>query len=607
MNVSEYQDVQLQRMYSFTQPEEIHLLIANALRFVIEHFFVNNSNAFLFAIAAGNRFIEFWLHDIMKKTFATWGFMTVQLVAQNSQTERFEVTENYYCNMILIDSYKSLEKANLKEYNKNYDTFEYYFIFLHAPDEIAHKDMELIFRYCFNNYWLHCNVMMLRTNGEILVYTYFPFKENHCFQTQPEIINEYKNNRFVNEEIFPDKLSNLHGCPMKVTTWNSPPFVMNRPNKRYPNLKVTGFEMIIVNALSQTMNFTIDIEWIQFYRNQSPDANLLKKLENRETNITLGFFRLTAERDKIATPTFVTYYVPLKPLILRKLASHELMGILTFPFDKTTWILMILIYTIIGIINVIQTKQIKGGIFQTFEIIIGVTVKDVPEKISSRLRFMTTILSSFIFRSIYQSLLFFLFRTNFYQAPPVTLDDLAAEGYQFVATELTMQFLLYVPHIENKTIPSIVTNSSSEMSPMRYVEFHRNKTLVAVSIIEFALRYVREELTFGTALRVLPIPIKDQQIGLYLAKHSYLIDRFNDYILRLHQSGLLNKWREWANLDYQVTRKRGSPTTYRSVLMINLKQFSGFILLMIILHVISIVLFILELLSLKYMWLQKFF
>lgn len=331
------------------------------------------------------------------------------------------------------------------------------------------------------------------------------------------------------------------------------------------------------------------------------------QLQNRETNITLGFFRRTADRDKIATPTHVTYQIPLKPLILRKLASHESMGILTFAFDKTTWILMIVIYTVIGIINVIQTKQIKGGIFQTFEIIIGITIKDVPKKTSTRVRFMTTLLSSFILRSIYQSLLFHLFRTNFYQAPPVTLNGLAAEGYKVVSTELTMQFLLYVPQIENKTLPLIITNSSSEMSPMRYMEFHRNETLVAMTIIEFALRYTREELTFGTALRVLPIPIKDQQIGFYLAKHSYLIDRFNDYILRLHQSGLMDKWREWANLDYRVIRKRGSPTAYRSTLMISLKQFSGFIMLMIFLHVTSIVLFALELLSKKYVWLQKFF
>ncbi|XP_065365319.1 uncharacterized protein LOC135958342 [Calliphora vicina] len=609
MNVSVVQDAYIQRTETVTQQEqeERHLLAANALHFVIQNVFANNSNTFVLAIAVGGGSWKFWLNDIMKKLFATWGFMAVQLVLQDSKMERIEMPGNYYCNIIIIDSFKSLERTNLAENNKNYDSLEYYFIFLQTHDDQAAKEMELIFKYCFNNYWLHCNVMVQSSKGELFVYTYFPFKENNCFQTHPEMINKFKGDGFENEEIFPNKLENLQGCPMKLTTWDSPPFVVNKTNKRYPKLRVTGFEMIMLTAISETMNFTVDIEWISFYRNQSPDAGLLTKLQHHETNITMGFFRHTNERDKIATPTFVTYYVPLISLILRKRASHESMGILTFPFDRITWILMFVSYAVVGIINVLQSKEIKGGIFQTFEVIIGITIKDVPKTTSTRVRFMTTLLSSFILRSVYQSLLFYLFRNNFYQSPPITLNALVAEGYKVVCTELTQQFLLYVPQIENKTLPLLVTNSSSEMSPMRYVEYHRNESLVAISIIEFALRYVREELTFGTALRVLPMKVKDQQIGFYLTKHSYLVDRFNNYILRLHESGLLDKWREWANLDYRVTRKRGSATAYHSALMINLNQFTGFILLMIFLHLTSIIFFALELLSQKIVWLQKFF
>ncbi|XP_065365322.1 uncharacterized protein LOC135958345 [Calliphora vicina] len=489
MNLSVFEDGNLQRLETFTQPEERNLLVANALRFVIQNVFANNSNTFVFTIAVAGGSWELWLTDIMSKLFATWGFMAVQLIIQDPKMERIEMPRNCFCNMIMIDSFKSLERTNLAENNKNYDSLEYYFIFLQTPDDQAAKEMELIFRYCFNNYWLHCNVMVQNKKGEIFVYTYFPFKENNCFQTQPEMINKFKGNRFENKKLFPDKLRNLQRCPMKLTTWDAPPFVVNGTNQRYPKLQVTGFEMLIITAISETMNFTLDIEWISFYRNQSPDAGLLTKLRNQETNITLGFFRRTNKRDKIATPTYVTYYVPLIALILRKLATHESMDILTFPFDGVTWILMIVVYVIIGIINAVQTKQIKGSIFQTFEIIIGVTTKDVPKKTPTRIRFMTTILSSFILRSVYQSLLFFVFRSNFYIATPYTLNGLATEGYKVVSTELTMQFLLYVPEIENKTLPLIVTNSTSEMSPMRYVEYHRNESLVAISIIEFGIDF----------------------------------------------------------------------------------------------------------------------
>ena len=330
-------------------------------------------------------------------------------------------------------------------------------------------------------------------------------------------------------------------------------------------------------------------------------------MENRETNITLGVFRITTERNAVATPTIVTYNVPIIPLVLRKLSKHKSIGLLTFPFDHSTWLLMILVYSAIAILNVFESKDIKTGIFQTFEIVIGSAVKTLPIKSSSRLRVITTIVTSFILRSVYQSLLFYIFRTNFYQILPYSLKGLGDEGYKAVATDVTAKFLLQIPEMANNTLPLIITNSSSEMSPFRYMEFHRDELLVTMSIVEFGLRYVEEELAFGSALRLLPVKVTDQQIVFYLPKHSYLIDRFNDYILRLDAAGLLVMWKKWTNADFKVSRRTVSHNEYNSALIINLKHFSGFLTLMAILHMTSIVFFVVEMLSIKCKRLQTFF
>ena len=330
------------------------------------------------------------------------------------------------------------------------------------------------------------------------------------------------------------------------------------------------------------------------------------QLKNRETNITLGVFRVTTERNAVATPTIVTYNVPIIPFVLRKLSTRKSIGLLSFPFDHSTWLLLIVVYSAIGILNVIETKDIKSGIFHTFEIVIGSAVKTSPTKSSSRLRFITTIVSSFILRSVYQSLLFYIFRINFYLTPPYSLKGLGDEGYKALATNVTATFLLQIPELANNTLPLIITNSSSEMSPFRYMEFHRDELLVTMSTVEFGLRYVEEELAYGAALRLLPHTITDQQIGFYLPKHSYLIDRFNDYILRLNAAGLLEIWKKWTNADFKVTRRTVSRGEYNSAMIINLKHFSGFLTLMAILHMTSIVLFVVEMLSIKYKRLQTF-
>lgn len=319
----------------------------------------------------------------------------------------------------------------------------------------------------------------------------------------------------------------------------------------------------------------------------------------------MGYFRRTAVRDKMATPSPVTYNIPIIGILLRKPKQDIALGMIAYPFDDTTWIIMLIVYAIIGILNCFVMSQGKGGgILSVFEVIIGGSVKNVPKPNAKRISFLTLVLSSFIFRSFYQSLLFFLFRTNYYQTTPTTLEGLAANGYKAVATALTMQFLHHVPEIEDKSLPTVVIDTTDEMIPLRYLYDNRNESLVTMSIEEFALRYVREDLPSGNALLVLSMSVKDQQIGFYLLKHSYLSESFNNYIGHFHQAGLLVKWREWTTSEYQVSQGRAS-TANPDALMVSMQQLLGFLLLIGFMNSIALLLFGFELLSRKFKWLKK--
>lgn len=627
MNVSTLGNGYLRQHGALKQLEDMDVLVGNALRLVVENVFANQSNTFIFTISVSPGLA---VDGIIKTFLALTSFIAVQLIVLNNKTKHTaEALSSRRCHIIVIDSQQSLVDANIVQYNNNSNGLEYYFMFLKSHESKINHEMELIFRYCYDNYWLNCNVMVQSKTGDILVYTYFPFKAESCFQTQPVLMNRFEKDRFLNPVIFPNKLVDLQGCPLKISTWHIPPFVANYRNKRFPAFNATGFEMITITVISRLMNFSLALDWISYNKNQSPEGILLEKvcysekkiidlrcdfdvccpfqLKSRETNITLGIIRRTALRDQIVTSVFTTYSVPIIPLVLRKMLLAESIGIWTFPFDYITWTLMIVCNIVTAIVRALQTKDTKKGIFDTFGIIIGGTIKKVPRKISSRVHFMTTLIGSFIFRTAYQSLLFVIFRSNLYMVPPFSLSGLAEEGYRAVATEVTSYFLLQLPEIANNTLPLIITNSSSEMSPMRFMEFHRNESLVAMSTYEFTLRYVREELAHRSVIRELPIDIKEQKIGFYLPKHSFLIDCFNDYVLRLHASGLLEMWKLWTNSEYKVSEKTVSASGYNEALMINLQQIGNFFIFILICHIISIVLFVLEMLSPKCKWLQKFF
>ncbi|KAM7347261.1 uncharacterized protein ACRADG_006883 [Cochliomyia hominivorax] len=609
MNISLFRDAHLQRIGAHIQAEEINILVANALKVVIQNVFANIANAFVITLSIAQGPEKFWFNDILSRLFASSAFMTVQLVVQDHNMKRIEVPGKRYCNMIMIDSFKSLQRTYIADNNKNFDNLEYYFIFLQTTDQFIPTELNLIMRYCLDNYWLHCNVMIQNAKGEVLIYTYFPFKEGNCFQTEPQLINQFKGDRFVNEVMFPDKLQNLNKCRLKLTTWEVPPFVINGSNPHYPTRKYSGFEITIMVAISREMNFTLDMEMINidtYHLNKIPASEPLKMLQNRETNITLGYFRRTAERDKIATPSYVTYYLPLVAVILRKENSFESVGIFTFPFDKITWLLILAVYGLIVLLNTFNVRKRRVQNFQIFEVLIGMSLKILPKSSSKRIRFLTLILSSFILRTVYQSLLFHLFRTHFYKAPPVSIESLLANNYKAISTEMSFDFIRHVPQISDKSLPLILIQSSNELFPFVYIEINENENYAAISVEDFAIYYSIFILTYGHVLQILPINVNYQQICIYFVKHSYLVERFNNYILHFQQAGLLEKWKEWTLLGQQVDNKKSS-TTYENALMVNLKQLTGIFIVMALLHIISLVCFVLEMLSKKCKYLKRLF
>ncbi|XP_037813398.1 uncharacterized protein LOC119604691 [Lucilia sericata] len=610
MNVSIFQDANIRRIGVLAQPEYINVFVANALRFVIQNVFANITNDFVFTLSTGGGLVGFWFNDIMTKLFATWGFMAVQLVILDKRTKYMEVPGKRYCNMIVIDSFRSLEKTHIAEYNKNSDGLEYYFIFLQIRDKLLEREMQMIFRYCFDNYWIHCNIMVQTARGEIFIYTYFPFKENNCFQTQPEVINKFIGERFENDVMFPNKLRNFNKCPLKLTTWDIPPFVINGTGFQETDREINGFEIIIMIAISKKLNFTLDIDMISidnYHMNQTPAIIPMRMLKNRETNITMGYFRRTALRDQLATPSYVTYYLPFVAVMLRRQTQFQSMGMLTFPFDKITWILIIVIYLLIVLMNWLNVKNRIVQNFQIHQVFMGMPIKNTPKESSKRVRLMVMLVTSFILRSVYQSLLFHLFRTHFYELPPVTLDGLVAQGYKAVCSAMSLNFIVNVPQIQDRSLPLYVIHSTNEMYPLYFLEVNQDQNFVAMSIFEFTLFYALGILSRHNALQILPINVNEQQIGFYFVKHSYLVDQFNNYILYFQQAGLLQKWKEWSNMEHLVSQQNGHSTSYENVFMVNLKQLLGFFYVVLMMHSVAFAVFALELLSKKIKWLQRIF
>lgn len=298
--------------------------------------------------------------------------------------------------------------------------------------------------------------------------------------------------------------------------------------------------------------------------------------------------------------------MPLVAIVLRRQDQYESIGILTFPFDKCTWALLGLSCAILTIMNYFQRNGENNlSSLQIFEVLIGSPTSNLPKDTSRRIRFLLWIFSCFILRTIYQSLLFYLYRIHFYKSPPTTLQGLADGSYTTICSKISSNFLLYVPQILDETLPLLVLNGSNEIEPLRYLERRPNENLAVISIMDFAVYYAAIEMDDRNALQVLPINVNDQQIVFYFTKHSYLIHRIDNCILRYHQAGLLEKWRQWTSNEFKVTKRKGHASNINNELWVDLNQLIGFYYVILFLHTISFVVFLLELLSKKFAGLKK--
>lgn len=125
---------------------------------------------------------------------------------------------------------------------------------------------------CWSLYIVNAIILTPTEDYEtILMYTYFPYTREHCEKVKPIVYDYFENGTFVrNATIFPEKFGNLFRCPLKIATYNYPPYVMltERSNDTY----IDGIEGVILRVISQRLNFTTLIV--------PSSLNILNKISN---------------------------------------------------------------------------------------------------------------------------------------------------------------------------------------------------------------------------------------------------------------------------------------------------------------------------------------
>lgn len=167
------------------------------------------------------------------------------------------------------------------------------------------------------NNLLNVNAILLKED-KIQSLTYFPFSNQNCNSSKViKVTNEFVAGKWKFRNIFPSKILNFYGCPLKLGIPLSYPATDKR---EYENGSVEfyGSDIRIASALAQKLNFVNQISM----EDQRGDINedgtahaLVGELARRNYDYLVGWFFLSNRKFQALDSTQPYFFVPLVVIV----------------------------------------------------------------------------------------------------------------------------------------------------------------------------------------------------------------------------------------------------------------------------------------------------
>lgn len=248
-----------------------HINLINAAEWVINTSFISKTSTinFIFALNNETKHEQFTLiNDLILRCHDNGVVLFVENVESIQPRHRL-------FNVVFVDDFKSFLRFFRKVSAETFviDGF-YLMIFVHGlvPVQLSEITKLLWSIFLFNIDFLAAESDV---NEDVNLWTFIPFTscendtchDRKCGDTTAKVINTFINGSFTstdnheNDLNFPEKISNLHRCPVKIVTFNAPPMMMIK----YPiegNRKIfrlLGVDGEMIELMSRQLNFTIDL------------------------------------------------------------------------------------------------------------------------------------------------------------------------------------------------------------------------------------------------------------------------------------------------------------------------------------------------------------
>ena len=273
------------------------------------------------------------------------------------------------------------------------------------------------------------------------IHTWFPFAEDHCRgpADRTVVLDQCAVNsecQFVrNAKLFPDKMSNFHGCVLRASTFEHEPFTISKTkngSKITQNWK--GVEIGVLQTIAGELNFTV--EYLpETKRKAHKFFGLYDEVSKKQSDVGSAavprLYHGIGQRDHTTgyfEETVQWFGPPRKPIPQWK-------GLVIL-FTPLMWLLVLIVYLIASIIfwslanfhrSVNEHTSYKNPIacfLLTFSIVLGEAVFVRPQTWYLRLFFVVWVYYCLLINTAYQSSLISVLTKQQFEPPIDTLEKL---------------------------------------------------------------------------------------------------------------------------------------------------------------------------------------
>lgn len=280
------------------------------------------------------------------------------------------------------------------------------------------------------------------------------------------------------------------------------------------------------------------------------------QLQERRADLSLGSFRQSSERNAVATST-INYFQTLWSVVtLSEAYILTSLETLLFPFTTNTWFLLafvcFLALTTVTLIRTIFRKVLSKYIdhvsLDVLLMLLGMPALYTPRYNTTRILNASWMLFALILRTIYQALLFHLIRSNVTRNMPKNLFDLVQKNYSLIVDPPGIDALIDISLF--RSLKFIISNDKLSWEYLENMPLKEAK-YTAAAIPFIFLQYYIESLNKSGIFKMLPQSIMNFKMCMYVSKHSFLIEQFDDVLKLIRGFGFLQAWyRQEVNLNY---------------------------------------------------------